>query len=104
LVLYISQELEFFLQLVDGLVFHFDPVLQHVDSKFMSKIYLSRDSVEISLALRFCKIDLYISICLYALESSFLVLSRYFGGWPDCDTENDLLGDLPRCLLIFLVS
>lgn len=60
--------------------------------------------MEIYFALRFCKIDLYISICLYALDSYFLVLSRYFGGCVDCEIEKDLLGDFPLCLLIFFVS
>lgn len=61
---------QLFVQLLDTCILNSYLVLKHIQST-SNIIYLSADSVDISLAFRSLRTALYISICLYAFASYF---------------------------------
>lgn len=66
-------------------------------------VYLSTESIDISLAFRLVSTDLYMSICLYAFINYFFVLSISFPLFGEALTLKERPG-FNFCLFIFLVN
>lgn len=66
-------------------------------------VYLSTESIDISLAFRLVSTDLYMSICLYAFINYFFVLSISFPFFGEALTLKERPG-FNFCLFIFLVN